>query len=219
MIITCPGCGRQFELQRKPPKTFKCPRCSFSTPFNIVLGMSQSTGTGAVSSQGAIGMPGAGISAPPTNPGEVPAESAGDKTRVVDGLGISGAVTAANEEKTKMVAALQKQSKRGVFQITFAGVSYGVLPIPVGKTFNVGRRSSDGNALLKLTPDISMSRVHAMMRTGVNDSGDVNFQIATLKDENPVYVNGKVLPKGKGVTLHNGDRIKMGDTDIVFRLI
>jgi len=37
MIIKCPNCGRRFDLQRQPPATFRCPKCSFTVPFSIVL--------------------------------------------------------------------------------------------------------------------------------------------------------------------------------------
>lgn len=37
MIIKCPNCGRRFDLQRQPPTTFRCPKCSFTVPFSVVL--------------------------------------------------------------------------------------------------------------------------------------------------------------------------------------
>lgn len=37
MIITCPNCGRRFNLERTPPTLFRCPKCAFTVPFNIVL--------------------------------------------------------------------------------------------------------------------------------------------------------------------------------------
>ena len=37
MIIKCPNCGFRYELQRRPPATFHCRKCSFTIPFQIVL--------------------------------------------------------------------------------------------------------------------------------------------------------------------------------------
>ena len=37
MIITCPSCNRRFDLQRRPPKQFRCPKCGFTTAFSEVL--------------------------------------------------------------------------------------------------------------------------------------------------------------------------------------
>jgi pSer/pThr/pTyr-binding forkhead associated (FHA) protein len=50
-------------------------------------------------------------------------------------------------------------------------------------------------------------------------NGQIVYQITSVKDENPVYVNNQPIKKGKAYSLKNGDQIKMGDTTMLFRLI
>lgn len=165
MIIKCPNCGRRFDLQRQPPATFRCPKCSFTVPFSIML-HEQNSESKPVSTS-ADDMPVAGnntlvdsqetqvVSEKPTR---VVDNLQNDKTRVVNGLN--------QDVKTKFVPGLQQQpQKRAVFQMSYEGRNYGVINLPYGNFYNLGRQSSDSKAQIKLTPDISMSRIHAGMRT------------------------------------------------------
>lgn len=219
MIITCPNCGRRFDLQRQPPTTFRCPKCSFTVPFSIVL-HNQKSESKPVSTS-ADDMPVAGndtlvdsnatqvVSEKPTR---IVDNLQNDKTRVVDGLN--------QDVKTRFVPGLQAQpQKRAVFQMSYQGRSYGVINLPYGKFYNLGRQSSDSKAQIKLTPDISMSRIHAGMRTIQSSQGQVIYQITSAKNSNPVYVNGNPVPQGKSVNLENGDTLRMGETTLVFRII
>ena len=90
--------------------------------------------------------------------------------------------------------------------------------MPHGNFFNLGRLSLDGTATIKLTPDIAMSRIHAGMRT-VMINGELVYQINSAKENNPVFVNGKPIAKGKAFNLKSGDTLKMGDTTMVFRMV
>ena len=106
----------------------------------------------------------------------------------------------------------------GEFAVTFNGQNYGVVKLPNGKSFTVGRRSSDSKAQIQLTPDIAMSRIHAGMRT-VQVNGQVVYQITSAKANNPVFVNAMPIAPGKACNLKTGDKVQMGNTILVFRMV
>jgi len=139
-----------------------------------------------------------------------------DKTQVASGLVDDHTkVVASLQYKTAVVPSLQQ--KKGVLQVSFNGHPYSTIPLPFG-SFDLGRMSSDSSAKVKITPDMSMSRIHAGMRT-TKINGQTVYQITSAKNENPVYVNNQPIGKGKAYSLKNGDVIKMGDTTMVFRLL
>lgn len=207
MIISCPNCGCKYNLTRKPPMTFHCRKCSFTVPFNIILNESQKSPSIQNTNSDHNG---------DVTTNTIPNQTMGgsstlveEKTRVVDSLRLS--------EKTSLVPGLQKKTK-GILQISFLGKNYGIITLPRGNFFNLGRLSSDGTANVKLTPDISMSRIHAGMRS-VTINGELAYQINSAKETNPVYVNGKPIPKGKAFNLKSGDTLRMGETIMVFKMI
>lgn len=207
MIITCPSCGRRFNLERRPPVTFRCPKCSFNAPFSTILNERNSAEPNTNNTQdGHI---------------EIPLnEDSSNKTKVVSSLADNGHTKVvselANVGKTSVIPALQPQ-KKGVFLVSFQGRQYGTIPLPFGN-FELGRNSSDSNAKVKLTPDMSMSRIHAGMRT-TKINGQMVYQITSVKNDNPVFVNNCPIAKGKAYNLKNGDQVRMGDTIMVFRLM
>lgn len=205
MIIKCPYCGRRFELRRRPPQIFCCPKCSFKVEFSKVIvneGEQQASTSGKTNPGASTEVNKAGVGLPTTV--EV------GETKVVEGL--------TGDMKTKLVPGLQ-QKKQGVVKVTFQGFDYGTITLPYSKSFTLGRKSSDGQAQVKITPDIAMSRVHAGMRTVLTPTGQVVYQITSVKNENPVYVNGMAVPKGKAYSLKSGDVIRMGMTTLVFKLL
>lgn len=190
MIITCPGCYRQFRLEKKAPQTFHCPKCELTVPFSVILN-EQKRATHPNNK---------------TKDGTITPQPAADKTKVVEGL-VGGA-------KTSVVPSLQQRSK-ATLHITFQGRQYGAIPLPLG-CYDLGRNSSDSKARIKLTPDMSMSRIHAGMRT-TKINGQLTYQITSVRNENPVYVNNKPIPKGAACNLRNGDKLRMGNTSLTFR--
>ena len=210
MIIKCPNCGFRYELQRRPPATFHCRKCSFTIPFQIVLNEQNSNLSMDVTNSDA-NISGDSTVVVPTNGSnlgnktEVVAIPESDHTKVVAGLG----------DKTKVVPSLQQ--KRGMLQVTFNNRPYSTIPLPYGN-YELGRLSSDSNAKIKIAPDMAMSRIHAGMRT-TKINGQIVYQITSVKNENPVYVNNQPVGKGKACSLKNGDMIRMGDTTMVFRLL
>ena len=79
----------------------------------------------------------------------------------------------------------------------------------------LGRKSSDSQATLQLAPDISMSRLHARLSVQIVE-GKPMAQIIGLKENNPVIINGKLLPFARPYTLKNGDILQLGRTQCQF---
>ncbi len=210
MIIKCPNCGFRYELQRKPPLTFHCRKCSFEVPFQVLLNEQSGNVDMNVTNSEANLTNDSTIVSLNTQSGiedktKVVSILDGDHTKVVPGLA----------GKTKVVQSLQQ--KKGVLQVSYNGHPYSTIPLPYG-SYDLGRLSSDGNAKIKIAPDMSMSRIHAGMRT-TKINGQIVYQITSVKNENPVYVNNQPIGKGKAYNLKNGDQIRMGDTIITFRLL
>lgn len=203
MIIQCPNCNKRFELRSKPGKTFCCPKCRYTTLFSDVLNKKTASTSSNISP----------IPTPATHSDEatrVVTPVSSQETRVVAGLG---------GDKTRLVQNLQQPKKRGILQMSYMGTDFGTINLPQQGTYTIGRGSNDSTAQIKLTPDITMSRVHAGIRVVIDKTGQPMFQITSAKAENPAYVNGLVIPKGKPYNLKSGDIIKMGQTTIIFKQI
>lgn len=208
MIIKCPACGRRFSLERRPPVTFRCPKCSFTVPFSEILNErdnkeeKQTTLNNTLDGQINVRV----------NDNSANKTSVVDPnlTKVVDGL-------ANRNNPTVVVHSLQATIKKGTFLITFQGHQYGRITLPLGD-FKVGRNSSDSEARVKLTPDMSMSRIHAAMRS-IKIDGQTVYQITSIKNENPVFINNNPIAKGKAYNLKDNDHVRMGDTYMVFRML
>lgn len=217
--ITCPACGRCFVLKHKPPRIFSCPKCSFTTSFTSVLSNSQtsaqmvSTESDGINSysQSMRTLPDHGDSNRVDTRIErtctkVIPELGGGRTEIIPGLGGGG--------KTEIIESLQ-QKKYG-FRISFQGTRPSTIILPNQGQFTLGRKSSDSTANIKLSPDMAMSRVHAGMRIILLPEGGKKFQITSVKDSNPIYVNGMAILRGKAINLKTGDRIQMGETELIF---
>lgn len=193
-IIKCPNCHNLFRLNHKPSKTFCCQKCQYMAPFDEIMKQNDPH-----------------VTKPEQHPANVSANTAvetGEATKVVN-FG----------EKTMLVPGLQPQTvKTATLIIAYKGVNLGKVKLPSSGNFNLGRRSSDSMAHIKLAPDMTMSRVHAAMRVTKSNDGSSHYQITTIKPENPVYVNGAMIGKGKIYTLKSGDRIQLGDTILTFKL-
>lgn len=216
MIIQCPHCNRRFDLQRRPPQIFKCPKCGFTTDFREVLDQSGPPSPPTVDDEEttAATQPGTastspGLSAPLSQPTQSVAPA--EKTQLVPGMGAPGGM------KTEFVASLHP-TKRAVLQVYMQGKPIGTIQLPAQGNFNLGRSSSDSTAQVKVAPDITMSRLHAGMRV-VMAGGVQAYQITSVKNENPVYVNGAPVRRGQAVTLKSGDKLRLGNTEAIFKLV
>ncbi len=234
MIITCPSCNRRFELQRRPPKQFRCPKCGFTTAFSEVLnnGVKHSDQPVTLNEDAAAAM-GIGVASTPNTNGSNAATpgTTGASTTLSQPTGLNTPSAAAGGDKTRVVAGLQQPAlgpgtkvvnelqlpKKAYLDMVFQGMPAGSVMLPNAGQVTVGRNSNDSPAQLKLTADIAMSRVHAGIR--VNGNGPQRtYQITSAKNENPVYVNSKPIKQGQAVTLKPGDKLQMGYTLLTFRL-
>ncbi len=210
-IFHCPSCRHKYMLKSKPGKTFTCPDCGYRAPFNIVLNaqnnismkVTNTASTSDYSSQDktkvALGMQ--------------------DKTKIVESLTDKTIVDfdPVNDsfgEKTKLVESLQKPAER-FLHVTFGNMK-GNVKLPLSGQFTLGRNSSDSNAQIKLTPDSSMSRIHAGMRV-ISQQGKILYQVTSIKNSNPVVLNGIPIGKGQACTLKAGDMMQMGNTKLIFK--
>lgn len=221
MIIQCPNCGKMFNLKGKHSDTFVCPKCKFQAPFSLIIKNAQNSAgpaapviTNPDTSLTNSCLPVGVLPTPPSpkrcnTPVEDMASS--EKTRVV---------SIQEGGKTIMVPGLQNPSvpKKASFVVFYKNVKIGTVSLPASGNFTLGRRSSDGKANVTLSPDITMSRVHAGMRVMKNTKGEIIYQITTVKPANPVVVNGQPLAKGQPCSLKHGDKLTMGDTNLIFHL-
>jgi len=180
-----------YNLKQKPSKEFCCPSCHYKAPFKQVIDYSMHS------------------------------DDFSNRTTVADSTNVDNTektMVAINTvgDKTKLVPGLQQP--KASLEISYKGVKIGAATLPQTGNYNLGRRSSDSKAQIKLSPDMTMSRVHAAMRVMKGPNGGPEYQITTIKPENPVYVNGKEIGRGKICVLKNGDRIRLGETDLIFRL-
>lgn len=81
----------------------------------------------------------------------------------------------------------------------------------------LGRKSSDSNATLQIAPDITMSRQHARLSIQIV-AGRLMAQIVGLKENNPIFVNGKMYVAGQPCTLKSGDNLQLGSTQVIFTI-
>ncbi len=190
-IIKCPNCNSLFKLNQKPSKFFSCPKCKYQAPFDQIMRQNDAPVT------------------QPEHPTAKVVTNAGSEVIKYDNYG----------ERTKLVPGLQQPtSKTATLNMVFKGVAIGKVTLPNSGNYNLGRRSSDSGAQIKLAPDMTMSRVHAAMRTIKANDGSIHYQITTIKPENPVFVNGTMIEKGKVYSLKPGDMIQMGETILTFKL-
>ena len=66
------------------------------------------------------------------------------------------------------------------------------------------------------TDDRTMSRSHAVIEVR-NESGHTINIIRNGANKNPSYLNGSLIGKQDQLILKNGDRIKMGNTELTFK--
>ena len=118
-------------------------------------------------------------------------------------------------EKTQVYNPSSSSSKTLVAaKNMFLQVANGGPRIPVklvAGRYIMGRKSSDSTAQIKLMPDMSVSREHAVLIIQQKEN-DFIVGIQPNKSNNPVFVNKKAIPYGKIAILNNGDVIRMGNT-------
>lgn len=82
----------------------------------------------------------------------------------------------------------------------------------------IGRKAASSPASVQIaTDDRTMSRSHAVIE--VSNAGEKTIHILRNgANKNPSYLNGTVLGPQDQLILNNGDRIKMGNTEMTFKI-
>lgn len=191
MIITCPSCKRRFELRSKMPATFSCPKCHYQAPFQSLL------------AEDPIAPPAFDAKSTDQSPNHKADFNPNQNTRVYTGEDFS------QQEKTKMVVTC------GHLHILNKDSVIKDIALKLG-TPTLGRMSTDSEATIKIAPDPYMSRVHARMKIALTSDGQIQYVITPVKQNNPIYLDNRQIPFGKSAILHNGCKIKMGETEMIF---
>ncbi len=103
--------------------------------------------------------------------------------------------------------------------------SVGVLVDNMGRTYplryginTIGRKAASSPAsVLIATDDRTMSRSHAVVEVS-NASGQTLHILRNGANKNPSYLNGSLIGQHDQLILNNGDRIKMGNTELTFKI-
>lgn len=101
----------------------------------------------------------------------------------------------------------------------------GVLVDNMGRTYalrsginTIGRKASSSAATVQIaTDDRTMSRSHAVIEVS-NAGGNTIHILRDGANKNPSYLNGSLIGQQDQLILNNGDRIKMGNTELTFKI-
>lgn len=78
----------------------------------------------------------------------------------------------------------------------------------------IGRRAQTGNADIKISNDMYMSRSHVQIDV-VKKAGGYEHRLVEINSKNIVKLNGKPINRGDIIILKFGDVMTLGTTDIV----
>lgn len=82
---------------------------------------------------------------------------------------------------------------------------------------SIGRKATTSSATVQIdTADRTMSRNHALIEVR-NSGGQVLHILKNGANKNPSYLNGTLVEASDQLILNNGDRVKFGSTELVFR--
>lgn len=85
-------------------------------------------------------------------------------------------------------------------------------------TNTIGRKATTSTASIQVeTADRTMSRSHAIIEV-FSQSGRIVHLLKNGENKNPSYLNGSLIDKFDQLILKDGDRIKMGGTELTFRI-
>lgn len=83
---------------------------------------------------------------------------------------------------------------------------------------SIGRKASSSPASVQIAvEDRYMSRNHAIIEVR-NSGGNILHIMKNGANKNPSYVNGKLIESFDQVILNHGDKIKLGYTELTFKL-
>lgn len=194
--IKCPTCGKVLRLQDMPDinaASFTCPVCK----EKHIVGKCQRyvEQPKPIASQG-----------DETRYGSSPAQqSGGDETRIDSQQRQGGG------DETRINSESQ--------------LSLGVIVDCMGRTYHlcsginiIGRKAGSSAASVQIaTDDRIMSRSHAIIEV-YNAGGKTIHILRNGSNKNPSYLNGSLIGQNDQLILNNGDRIKMGNTELTFKI-
>ncbi len=193
--IKCPTCGKVLRLQDAPninAATFTCPVCK----EKHVVGQCQR------------------IEQPkPASPG-------GEETQYRQ-----MPPSQRGNEETQYVSKPSSQYGGEATRLGSApSVNIGSLADSMGRTYQlcvgintIGRKAETSTASVPIvTADRTMSRSHAIIEVS-NAGGKIVHILRNGANKNPSYLNGAVIGAQDQLVLNNGDRIRMGNTELTFK--
>lgn len=194
--VKCPACGKVLILPDSPDintKTFTCPVCKEKHVVgNCKRVVDQPTPKAPAGEETQYGP-------------SFSRTSGGEETQYV------GSNQNAGGEETRMFTA--QQPKVGALIDNF-GRAY---QLKIGIN-TIGRKANSSTASLQIeTLDRSMSRSHAVVEVR-NAGGQVVHILKNGANKNPSYLNGTILGPSDQLVLNNGNRIKLGNTELTFKL-
>lgn len=193
--IKCPTCGKVLRLQDAPninAASFTCPVCK----EKHVVGKCQRY----------VEQPKPMVSSgDETRYGGASAQQGGDETRIGSQPQCGGS------DETRIGSA--------------SSPAVGVLVDNLGRTYQlrsgintIGRKAASSPASVQIaTDDRTMSRSHAVIE--VSNAGEKTIHILRNgANMNPSYLNSTLIGPQDQLILNNGDRIKMGNTEVTFKI-
>lgn len=193
--IKCPTCGKVLRLQNAPninAASFTCPVCE----EKHVVGKCQRY-----------------VEQPK------PMASSGDETRY------GGASAQQGDDETRIGSQPQCGGSDETRIGSASSPAVGVLVDNLGRTYQlrsgintIGRKAASSPASVQIaTDDRTMSRSHAVIE--VSHAGGKTIHILRNgANKNPSFLNGSLIGQHDQLILNNGDRIKMGNTEMTFKI-
>lgn len=193
--IKCPTCGKVLRLQDAPninAASFTCPVCE----EKHVVGKCQRY-----------------VEQPK------PMVSSGDETRY------DGASARQGDDETRIGSQPQCGGSDETRIGSVSSPAVGVLMDNMGRTYQlrlgintIGRKAASSPASVQIaTDDRTMSRSHAVIE--VSHAGGKTIHILRNgANKNPSFLNGSLIGQQDQLILNNGDRIKMGNTEMTFKI-
>ena len=193
--IKCPTCGKVLRLQDAPninAASFTCPVCE----EKHVVGKCQRY----------VEQPKPMVSSgDETRYGGASARQGGDETRIGSQPQCGGS------DETRIGSA--------------SSPAVGVLVDNLGRTYQlrsgintIGRKAASSPASVQIaTDDRTMSRSHAVIEES-HAGGKTIHILRNGANKNPSFLNGSLIGQQDQLILNNGDRIKMGNTEMTFKI-
>ena len=193
--IKCPTCGKVLRLQDAPninAASFTCPVCE----EKHVVGKCQRY-----------------VEQPK------PMVSSGDETRY------GGSSARQGDDETRIGSQPQCGGSDETRIGSASSPAVGVLMDNMGRTYQlrlgintIGRKAASSPASVQIaTDDRTMSRSHAIIEVS-NAGGKTIHILRNGANKNPSFLNGSLIGQQDQLILNNGDRIKMGNTEMTFKI-